>query len=266
MVLTSQIDNYPGFSQGVDGVYLAEQMRLGAERFGAETVVAQARSVELQSTWKTVQTNLGDFQGKTVVAATGASPRKLGLPGEKELSGISYCAECDGAFFAGKTVAVIGGGNTAVHDAALLQRICKKVLIIHRRDSLRAANPKQLLAAGNVKACWNSVVTALLGDHKLAGLRLKDTLTGQERELDCDGVFVSIGRTPETTLFQGMLHMDANGYLVADETTQTNLAGVYAAGDVRTKWVRQIVTAVADGAAACAQIEQYLADMEGLGD
>ncbi len=268
MALTSQIDNYPGFSQGVDGVYLAEQMRLGAERFGAKTLLQEVTDVRLTGRWKTVRTRESEFCAKTVIIATGAAARELGLPEEAGFrgKGISYCAECDGMFYRGKTVAVVGGGNAAVSDALLLRRICKRVYLIHRRDTLRATKiyHNQILDAPNVTPCWNKVVTKLLGDGKLTGVRIQDTKTGTEETLDCDGVFVSIGRRPETDLFQGELPLDEGGYIVADESTETAIPGVYAVGDARTKAVRQIITAAADGAAASHCVQKYLEMLEFL--
>ena len=213
---------------------------------------------------KTLETSEGVFQSRTVVVATGASPRSLGVPGEEALvgKGVHYCAACDGAPYRGKTVAVVGGGNSAAADALTLSRIAKKVYLIHRRDSLRATKVYHapLMNAPNVEFCWNSTVSALLHDSRLTGLRLKDVNTGAEHDLACDGVFVSVGRAPATELFQGELALDKSGYIVADESTRTNLPGVFAAGDVRTKALRQVVTAVSDGAVAVHYAEEYLAE------
>ena len=199
-----------------------------------------------------------------MVIATGASPRPLGVPGEDTLvgKGVHYCAACDGAPYRGKTVAVVGGGNSAAADALALSRIAKKVYLIHRRDSLRATKVyhEPLINAPNVEFCWNSTVSALLHENRLTGLRLQDVNTGAERELACDGLFVSVGRAPATELFQNELELDRSGYIVADETTRTSLSGVFAAGDVRTKALRQVVTAVSDGAVAVHFAERYLAE------
>ena len=263
MALTSQIDNYPGFPEGVDGFTLGENMQQGAERFGAETLLAEVSSVALMDKIKTVHTSEGPVQGKTVIIATGANPRQLGLPKEKPLTGkgVNYCAACDGMFYKGKTVAVIGGGNTAVADALLLSRLCKKVILIHRRDSLRATKVyhQALAQAENVEILWNSQVTDLLSDSRLTGITVYNNATEKEQTIALDGIFVSIGRVPATALFQGQLVLDDSGYICADESTATNIGGVFAIGDVRTKAVRQIVTAVADGAVAAHQAEQYLA-------
>ena len=213
---------------------------------------------------KTLETSEGVFQGRTVVVATGASPRNLGVPDEETLvgKGVHYCAACDGAFYRGKTVAVVGGGNSAAADALSLSRIAKKVYLIHRRDSLRATKVyhEPLLNAPNVEFCWNSTVSALLHDSRLTGLRLKDVNTGAEHDLACDGVFVSVGRAPATELFRSELALDKSGYIIADESTRTSIPGVFAVGDVRTKALRQVVTAVSDGAVAVHYAEEYLAE------
>lgn len=265
MALTHQIDNYPGFEEGIDGFSLAEKMQQQAENFGAKTEYAQVTGVKLKGDIKAVETSEGAFCGRTVVLATGADPRELGLPGERELvgRGVAYCAACDGMFYRGKTVVVVGGGNSAVADALLLSRIAAKVVLVHRRDTLRATRGyhEGLEAAGNVEMRWNSVVTELLHEGKVTGVRLKDVNTGEESELSCDGVFVSVGRKPATELVRGQLELDPGGYVLAGETTATNLPGVYAVGDVRTKPLRQVVTAVADGAMAVHMAEEYLAGL-----
>ena len=263
MALTEQIDNYPGFEDGIDGFTLGEKMQQGAERFGAVTELAEVYKANLSEKIKTLETSEGIFRGRTAVIATGASPRPLGVPGEGPLvgKGVHYCAACDGAPYRGKTVAVVGGGNSAAADALALSRIAKKVYLIHRRDSLRATKVyhEPLMAASNVEFCWNSTVSALLHADRLTGLRLKDVNTGAERELACDGLFISVGRAPATELFRDELELDRSGYIVADESTRTNLPGVFAVGDVRTKVLRQVVTAVADGAVAVHYAEEYLA-------
>ncbi len=259
---TTQIDNYPGFGQGIDGFQLGENMRSGAQRFGAETVFTEVQATDLTGEIKRVETSEGTFLGRTVVIATGAHHRHLGVDREEELigRGVGYCAACDGMFYRGKTVAVVGGGNSAVADALVLGRICEKVILIHRRDSLRATKiyHDQLQKTENIEIRWNSAVDALLGEDKVSGLALRDVQTGQLSQIQVDGVFISIGRSPETGLFQGQVELDSSGYLVADESTRTNLAGVFAAGDVRTKALRQIVTATADGAVAAHFAEKYL--------
>ena len=264
MALTAHIDNYPGFPEGVDGFELGQSMRAGAERFGAETVLAEVRAVDLKASPKHLQTSEGDFYAKTVVIATGANPRTLGVAGEQELTnrGVSYCAHCDGMFYRGKTVVVVGGGNSATADALILSRIAKKVYMVHRRDTLRATKVyhQPLMQAENVEFVWNSTVTELLHGEKLTGVKVTDVHSGQERLIDCDGLFVSVGRAPATALVKDQLTLDAGGYIAADESTVTQIPGVFAVGDVRSKVLRQIVTAVADGAMAAHYADEYLAE------
>ena len=263
MALTHQVDNYPGFEDGIDGFTLALKMQQGAERFGAESIFADVQSVELEGKIKMLHTDQGTFYSRAVILATGANPRKLGLPMEEDLTGrgVHYCAACDGMFYRGKTVVLVGGGNSAVADALVLSRVAKKVILVHRRDTLRASRiyDESLKNAGNIEFRWNSEVVALQHENHVKGVMLRNTLTGREEQVDCDGVFISIGRTPATALFEGQLQLDDAGYIVAGESTKTNLSGVYAVGDVRTKAVRQIVTATADGAVAAHEIEEYLA-------
>ena len=264
MALSHQIDNYPGFPDGIDGFSLAENMQRQAERFGARTELAQVFSADLKAIPKVIETSEGTFHAKTVVLSTGAGPRLLGLPMEQELTGrgIHYCAACDGMFYRGKTVVVVGGGNSAAADALLLSRVAKKVILVHRRDSLRATKiyHQPLMQAENVEFLWNSAVTELLHNGKVTGIRLRDLVTEEERDLSCDGVFVSIGRKPASELAEGQLELDQAGYILAGESTETSIPGVYAVGDVRTKELRQVVTAVADGAMAVHHAEGYLAE------
>ena len=264
MALTEQIDNYPGFEDGIDGFSLAEKMQKQAERFGARSEYAEVLRMDLTAVPKLVETSEGIFLGKTVVLATGANPRTLGVARESELvgRGVAYCAACDGMFYKGKTVVVVGGGNSAAADALLLSRVAKKVILVHRRDTLRATKiyHEPLTQAENVEFRWNSTVSALLHESRLTGLRLKDVNTDAEHDLACDGVFISVGRAPATELFRSELALDKSGYIMADESTRTNLPGVFAAGDVRTKALRQVVTAVSDGAVAVHYAEEYLAE------
>lgn len=266
MALTTQIDNYPGFEVGIDGFTLGEKMQQGAERFGAKTEIVEVDGVHLQGPVKTVHTNEGIFEAKTVILAMGAHPRKLGIPDEARLvgHGLHYCAACDGMFYKDKTVVVVGGGNSAAADALILSRICKKVILVHRRDELRATKVyhEPLIQAENVEFQWNQTVESIVSDNengKIKGIRVKDVQMGEEKEVACDAVFVSIGRTPATQMIETQVSLDANGYIIADESTQTNLPGVFAVGDIRTKALRQIVTAAADGANAAYYTEQYLA-------
>lgn len=262
MGTTDVIDNYPGFPQGVNGFELAMQMKEGAERFGAQTQLAEVTQVELAGQVKTIHTSGGDYQARTVVLATGAHPRELGLPGERELRGrgVSYCATCDGMFYRGKTVVVVGGGNTAVSDVLYLSRLCEKVYLVHRRDALRASKVylDPLQKAENVEFVWDSEVKQLLRDQAVTGVRVRNKKTGEERDIPCGGVFVAVGYLPNTELYRGQVEMDEAGYVLADETTQTNLPGVFAVGDLRKKPLRQVVTAASDGAVAAHFIEEYL--------
>ena len=263
MAQSHQIDNYPGFVEGIDGFALAEQMQQQAERFGAQTEYAEVYSLDLKADPKLVESSEGTFRGRTVVLATGAGPRELGLPNEKNLvgRGVAYCAACDGMFFKGKTVVVVGGGNSAAADALLLSRIAEKVILVHRRDTLRATKVyhEPLLKAENVEFKWNSAVVELLQENKLTGVRVRNLVSGEEETIAVDGVFISVGRKPATELVKDQLALDPGGYVIADETTAASIPGVYAVGDVRTKLLRQVVTAVADGAMAVHMAEEYLA-------
>lgn len=261
MAMTENIENYPGFDR-IDGLTLAEKMKSAAEAAGAHTRMAEVTAMQLEGTKKTVTTTEGDVTARAVVLAMGAIPRTLGVTEEEEMRGrgVSYCATCDGNFFRGKTVAVVGGGNSAAEDALYLSKLCKQVYVIHRRDTLRASRTEasRLEQAENVTFLWNKQVTALQHDFKLTGVTLRDTQTGEESNLACDGLFVAIGRQPDTALVQDRLACTPEGYLVADETTRTSIPGVFAAGDVRQKPLRQIVTAAADGAVAAHFAQQYL--------
>jgi len=262
MTLTGDIDNYPGFDEGVDGFTLGMKMQQGAERFGAKTEFDEVTGVDFSSDIKKVTTYSGEFLGKTVVIATGANPRELGINGEKELigKGIHYCTHCDGRFFKDKTVVVVGGGNSAAADALYLSRLAKKVYLVHRRDSLRATKVYHtpLLNAENIEFVWDSKISEFIVDGKITGVKVENLKTNEEKEIYCDGVFVSIGRKPATELFKGKIELDENGYIVADESTKTNIDGVFAAGDVRTKALRQVVTAASDGAIAAHYAEEYI--------
>lgn len=264
MTQTQQIDNYPGFHEGIDGFTLGFNMQQGAERFGAETKRADVLSVNLKEKIKEIKTDSGDFFARAVIIATGAEHRHLGVENEEALigRGVGYCAACDGMMYRGKTVAVVGGGNSATADALLLSKICKKVYLIHRRDTLRATKiyHEPLMKAENVEFKWNSTVEELIFDKKIEGVKIKNVTTGEIEEISLDGLFISIGRKPETKLFEGQVELDKNGYIVADESTKTNIEGVFAAGDVRTKVLRQVVTAAADGAVAVHYAEEYLAE------
>ena len=263
IALTEWVDNYPGFDEGIDGFSLGQKMQAGAERFGAVTELAEVQALELTGSIKRAVTDQGVFEAKVVMLATGATPRLLGVAGEEQWlgRGIHYCAACDGMFYRGKTVAVVGGGNTAAADALLLSRVAKEVHVIHRRDTLRATKVyhQPLMEAENVIFHWDSQVESLLTGDTFQGVRLRNKKTGEVSDLSCDGVFVSIGRQPATELVTGQVELDKAGYVVADETTRTNLPGVFAIGDVRTKALRQVVTAAADGAVASYYADEYLA-------
>ncbi len=264
MALTSDIDNYPGFENGIDGFELGFKMQQGAVRFGAKTEYTEVKSVDFSDPVKLIKTAKGDFYAKAVIVATGADPRKLGLAKEEKLTGrgIHYCAHCDGNFYRNKTVVVVGGGNTAAADALYLSHLAKKVYIVHRRDALKATKiyHEPLLKAENVEFVWSSNIAELLADERLHAIKVRNE-NGEEREIEADAVFVSIGRNPATALFRDVLALDDGGYIIADESTKTNIDGVYAVGDVRTKVLRQVVTAVGDGAVAVHYAEEYLANL-----
>lgn len=263
MTQTSTIDNYPGFEEGIDGFSLGFKMQQGAERFGAVTVQTEVLSVDLNANPKRIVTDSGEFFSKTVIIATGADHKHLGVEKEDALigRGVGYCAACDGMMFRGKTVAVVGGGNSAAADALLLSKICAKVYVIVRRDVMRATKiyHEPLMRAENVEFKWNSQVKELIHGMKISAVRIENK-EGESEEIALDGLFISIGRSPATAIFKDQLTLDESGYIIADESTRTNIPGVFAVGDVRTKVLRQIVTAAADGAVASHYAEQYLAE------
>lgn len=258
---TWEVDNYPGFP-GVTGFELSRQFREHANKLGARVVQDEVVQVELSGNVKKVVCEEETYEARCVILASGAHHRTLEVPGEEELrgAGVSYCATCDGAFFRGRTVAVVGGGDAALEDAIFLARMCEKVYIVHRRDKLRGAKRLQerLQALGNIEFVWNSETAAIEGDGQVEALRLRQTKTGEERRLDVDGVFIAVGIAPESELYAGQLELDEQGYIRADESGQTSVPGVFAAGDVRTKALRQILTAASDGANCVASAERYL--------
>ena len=260
MALTDRIDNYPGYPQGIDGFTLGQSMKEGADLAGAKTLLSEVLSVELEGSVKTIHTDSGTFTADTVILATGTHHRALGLEDEEALTGrgVHYCATCDAMFYRGKTVVVVGGGNTAVAAARVLSRLSQKVILVHRRDTLRAGKAEQAAMGDKVEYRLNTQVVKLLHDNRLRGLLLRNTLTGEEEELTCDGLFVSIGQSPNTELFRGQVTMDDQGFILAGEDTATNLPGVFVAGDLRQKPLRQVVTATADGATAAQAAEAYL--------
>lgn len=258
---TWEVDNYPGFP-GVTGFELSRQFREHANKLGARVVQDEVVQVELSGNVKKVVCEEETYEARCVILASGAHHRTLEVPGEEELrgAGVSYCATCDGAFFRGRTVAVVGGGDAALEDAIFLARMCEKVYIVHRRDKLRGAKRLQerVQALENVEFVWNSETAAVEGNGQVEALRLRQTKTGEERRLDVDGVFIAVGIAPESELYAGQLELDEQGYIRADESGQTSVPGVFAAGDVRTKALRQILTAASDGANCVASAERYL--------
>ncbi len=258
---TWEVDNYPGFP-GVTGFELSRQFREHANKLGARVVQDEVVQVELSGNVKKVVCEEETYEARCVILASGAHHRTLEVPGEEELrgAGVSYCATCDGAFFRGRTVAVVGGGDAALEDAIFLARMCEKVYIVHRRDKLRGAKRLQerLQVLENIEFVWNSETAAIEGNGQVEALRLRQTQTGEERRLDVDGVFIAVGIAPESELYAGQLELDEQGYIRADESGQTSVPGVFAAGDVRTKALRQILTAASDGANCVASAERYL--------
>ena len=265
MTQTSIIENYPGFEEGIDGFSLGFKMQQGAEKFGAETMQTEVLSVDLNANPKKIVTDSGELFAKTVIIATGADHKHLGIDKEDSLigRGVGYCAACDGMLFRGKTVAVVGGGNSAAADALLLSKICEKVYVIVRKDVMSATKiyHEPLMKAERVEFKWNSEVRELLHGMKLSGVRIENK-SGESEEIALDGLFIAIGRQPATEIFKGQLELDKSGYIVADESTKTNIPGVFAVGDVRTKVMRQIITAAADGAVASHYVEEFIAENE----
>ena len=265
MATTEIVENYPGFVEGINGFELGMQMKKGAERFGVKTKLAEVKSVELDKNPKLIHTSKETFQAKTIILALGAYPRELGLPNERNLRGrgVSYCATCDGMFYKDKTVVIVGGGNTAVADAIFLAKICKKVYLVHRRDELRASKTymESLEKTENIEFVWSSEVVEILADEFVTGVKVKSRQDDSVRMVACDGIFVAIGNVPNTELIKGQVELDETGYVPADETTRTNIPGVFAVGDMRSKPLRQIVTAVADGAVASKYAEEFIDSM-----
>ncbi len=269
---TTDVENYPGFAEGILGPELMDQMRAQAERFGAELVTDDITAVDLTDEVKTVTDGEGNtYSARTVILAMGSTYRKLGLPNEDRLSGhgVSWCATCDGFFFRGKDIAVVGGGDSAMEEATFLSRFAKSVTIIHRRDELRASKIMAHRAQKDPKIsfAWNSAVKAIHGDKSLTGVTLVDTVTGEERELEIGGLFIAIGHDPRSELIRGQVHTDGAGYVVTDgKSTRTNLPGVFASGDLVDHTYRQAVTAAGTGCAAALDAERYLADLDDAGN
>lgn len=263
---THLIENYPGFPGGVEGWKLAYDMQQQAADFGMQIATDDVQSVDLTADPKRIVTASGnEYLARTVIVATGARPRHLGVPGEEEYAGkgVSYCATCDGNFFKDKVAVVVGGGNTAAGDALYLARICKKVYLVHRRNSLRATKiyHDNLEATPNVEFVWNAITHRIIGtdDGVVGAIEVEDQETGQMRTIDCSAVFVAVGLIPNTDFLYGSMDLDDGGYVVSDDRCETVVPGVFAAGDVRSKALRQVVTAVADGAQAAEKAAEYLA-------
>ena len=261
---TERVENYPGFAEGADGFELAWAMKEQAERFGAIIVSEEVTAVDFSGEAKTLTTPFGQHKARSVIVAAGARPRKMGLAGEERLAGrgVSYCATCDGNFFRGKSVCVLGGGNTAAADAKYLARICERVYLVHRRDTLRASaiDRERLSSLPHVEFGWNSRIADLHSEEgRLAAVEVEDVATGARRTLPVEGLFVAIGTIPNVDFLEGVLLVDKGGYIVADESGATSVPGVFAAGDVRAKGLRQVVTAVSDGAIAAGSAAAYVA-------
>lgn len=257
------IENYPGLPEGKVGVDLAEQMQEHCMRFGVQEVGEEVMGVDFTGDIKFIETSFGIYKARSVIIATGARPRSLGLELEEELQGkgISYCATCDGNFFRDKEVMVTGGGNTAAMDTIYLSRICKRVYLVHRRDQLRATKVYHdtIESLENVTALWHTTPSKLIAlEGKLAGVRVTHLQTGEEEDIEVDGLFVAVGTAPNTEFLNNAVELDQNGYIVAGENCETSVPGVYVAGDVRTKMLRQVVTAASDGAIAAEMAAEFL--------
>ncbi len=267
ITLTDDLENFPGFPEGVSGFEMYQLLEKQATRFGAELVYDVVTEVDLSGDVKIVKTADKEYQAKTVVIATGSTPKKLDVPGEKELigKGVSYCATCDGFFFSGKHVAVIGGGNSALDEGLFLTRYASKVSIIHRRDKLRADAILQERAKKNdkVEFVWDSVVEEVVGDDAVKSLKLKNVKTGDVTDFDVDGVFVFIGHYPNTDLFKDQIELDDSNYVLTDRYTKTNVKGVFACGDVQDPVYRQAITSAGTGCQSAMEAEKYVAEHEG---
>jgi thioredoxin reductase (NADPH) len=259
---TTEIENYPGFPEGVGGAALAQQMQAHAERFGAQVRFNSVTSVNLQTYPFEVNTHAQKYTAKAIVIATGSSPRKLGVPGEDKFrgNGVSYCATCDGYFYKDRRVVVVGGGNSAIDESLFLTRLVREIKIVHRREELRADPVLQERAFENPKIqfIWNTVVEEILGDRAASGVRVRNAKTGEVSTIETDGVFIYIGHVPNTRLFEGQLELDERGYIVTDRRQRTSMPGVFAAGDVQDPIFRQIVTAAGTGSAAAIEAVRFL--------
>ncbi len=267
LMTTTEVENFPGFVDGVQGPELMESMRAQAERFGAEIVYDDATRLDLSGDVKTIETGAGvTYRARAVILTMGSAYRKLGLPEEERLSGhgVSWCATCDGLFFREQEIVVVGGGDSAMEEALFLTRFASKVTVVHRRDEFRASRimAQRVLDDPKIEVAWNSEVAGILGDEQVTGLTLRDTITGAERTLDATGVFVAIGHDPRSELVTGQVDTDADGYVrVAHPSTRTNLAGVFAAGDLVDHTYRQAITAAGTGCAAAQDAQHYLSNL-----
>lgn len=265
MATTTEIDNYPGFPNGADAVSLAMDMSAQAERFGVKTQYKTVTDFYKKGAETVLVTDRGEeIEAKVVILAMGAEARELGVKGEREFRGrgVSYCATCDGAFFKGKTVAVVGGGDTAAVDAVFLSKICEKVYLIHRRDTLRAAKIYTSKLEGKVDFLWDSVVTEISGGEKVNQITVKHVKSGEEKQVQVDGIFIAVGITPSTQWLKGKVDLDEGGFIRAGESTETSVPGVFVAGDCRTKLLRQVITAASDGAVSAVMAEKYIEEHE----
>jgi len=266
MALTSEIENYPGFPQGISGQELSQLMQQQAERFGTKVQMDEVTAVDLSTHPFEVVTYGGEYETKALIIATGTSPRKLQVPGEAEFTGrgVSYCATCDGFFYQGRKVVVVGGGDSAIEEALFLTKFASQVYVVHRRNRLRAEKVLQERAFRNEKIgfVWDSMVTEILGDGKVTGARLKNVKTQEESVLEADGVFIYVGNIPNTGFLEGQLELDERGYIITDRQCHTSVPGVFAAGDVQERVLRQIATAVGSGAMAAMEAEKFIAELE----
>lgn len=260
---TEQVDNYPGFPSGINGMELGERLEEHARRFGAEMLLATVEEIAVGDEDKIVKTKEGEYRGRTLIIATGTDPRLLGIPGEEDFkgAGVSYCATCDGPFFEDKEIAVIGGGDAAVEEALFLTRFASKVYIAHRRDRLRAVETlaDRAISSPKIELLWDTLPVEIKGNGgMLSALLTKNVKTEEQKELAVSGVFIYIGRIPNTDFLEGILDLDEKGFVVAGEDTLTSVPGIFAAGDLRRKELRQVVTAAADGAIAATAAARYL--------
>ena len=264
LMTTSEVENYPGFPNGIFGPELMMNMRQQAERFGAVIVDDEVLKVDFKKRPFTITTHAETYTGEATLICTGASPRKLGIPAEQQFSGrgISYCATCDGPFFKGENIVVVGGGDTAMEEATFLTKFGKSVRVVHRRDSLRASKILQQKALENPKIefIWNNVVADIKGNNKISTILVKDINTGKERAIETGGLFVAIGHEPNTAIFKGQLELDDKGYIVLTQHTKTSVEGVFAAGDVHDHRYRQAVTAAGFGCMAAIDVEKWLSE------